>query len=280
MTKPRSVTDIKSALLRPALTSHFQVQIPFPPEIRELIGVEQDTLNLACSDASLPGSQLTTLENNNDRTGVTEKHAYRRQFDDRIDLTFYVDAKNYLSIRFFEGWISYIMNEDQNSNPFSGGNNLASRAYNYRVKYPNDYIADQGLKVIKFERDYQQQLTYEFIRSFPISISSMPISFDASSLLKLSVSMSYIRYVVIKAPKKSTTGDGFNPLGPDAPTFSNASNFDVKGLFSPEAQASFNTDQFANLSTFNKNAFNTEVLSSEDVRLVQEELNFSTSLNL
>lgn len=280
MTKPRSVTDIKSALLRPALTSHFQVQIPFPPEIRELIGVEQDTLNLACSDASLPGSQLTTLENNNDRTGVTEKHAYRRQFDDRIDLTFYVDAKNYLSIRFFEGWISYIMNEDQDSNPFSGGNGLASRAYNYRVKYPNDYIADQGLKVIKFERDYQQQLTYEFIRSFPISISSMPISFDASSLLKISVSMSYIRYIVIKAPKKSTTGDGFNPLGPDAPTFSNASNFDAKGLFSPEAQASFNTDQFANLSTFNKNAFNPNVISSEDARLVQEELNFSTSLNL
>ena len=43
---------------------------------------------LSCSEASLPGSQLTTLEQTYDRTGVTEKFAYRRQFDDRIDLTF------------------------------------------------------------------------------------------------------------------------------------------------------------------------------------------------
>ena len=42
--------------------------------------------------ASLPGSNLATIDVNNDRTGVTEKHVHRRVFDDRIDLTFYVDA--------------------------------------------------------------------------------------------------------------------------------------------------------------------------------------------
>ena len=240
MPTPRSVSDIKSKLLRPALTSHFEVQLSFPEALRSFLGVDQDTVNLSCCEASLPGSQLTTLENNNDRTGVTERHAYRRQFDDRIDLTFYVDAKNYTAIRFFEGWISYIMNEEQDDNPFSGGGgndereqppNLASREYNYRVKYPNDYIADQGLKVIKFERDYQQQLTYEFIRSFPLSISSMPVSFDASSLLKVTVSMSYIRYIVLKTPSKTGSQGGFNP-------------FD---LFNLGDQADFNGNQFLNL---------------------------------
>ena len=107
------------------------------------------------------------------------------------------------------------------TNPFSGWTgpilkmqppNLASREYHYRVKYPNDYIADQGLKVIKFERDYQQQLTYEFIRSFPLSISSMPVSFEASSLLKVTVSMSYIRYIVLKTPSKTGRQGGFNPF--------------------------------------------------------------------
>jgi hypothetical protein len=239
MPTPRSVSDIKSKLLRPALTSHFEVQLSFPEALRSFLGVEQDTVNLSCCEASLPGSQLTTLENNNDRTGVTERHAYRRQFDDRIDLTFYVDAKNYTAIRFFEGWISYIMNEDQDDNPFSGGGgptidqppNLASREYNYRVKYPNDYIADQGLKVIKFERDYQQQLTYEFIRSFPLSISSMPISFDASSLLKVTVSMSYIRYIVLKTPSRTGSQGGFNP----------------NNQFNPSSQAQANSDSFLNL---------------------------------
>ena len=239
MPTPRSVSDIKSKLLRPALTSHFEVQVAFPQELRRFLGSDQDTFNLSCCEASLPGSQLATLENNNDRTGVTEKHAYRRQFDDRIDLTFYVDAQNYTAIRFFEGWISYIMNEDQDDNPISadGGPNqaqppnLASRSYNYRVKYPNDYIADQGLKVIKFERDYQQQLTYEFIRSFPLSISSMPISFDASSLLKVTVSMSYIRYIVLKTPSKTA------PLIPPVPAT----------RFNPSSQAQSNAQSFTNL---------------------------------
>ena len=239
MPTPRSVSDIKSKLLRPALTSHFEVQLSFPPEVRSYLGVNQDNVNLSCCEASLPGSQLTTLENNNDRTGVTEKHAYRRQFDDRIDLTFYVDAQNYTAIRFFEGWISYIMNENQDDNPFSGGGgptqdappSLASRSYNYRVKYPNDYIADQGLKVVKFERDYQQQLTYEFVRSFPLSISSMPISFDASSLLKVTVSMSYIRYIVLKTPTRTGSRGSFNP-------------FD---LLNPSSQAQANSDSLRNI---------------------------------
>ena len=239
MPTPRSVSDIKSKLLRPALTSHFEVQLSFPQELRSFLGTDQENVNLSCCEASLPGSQLATLENNNDRTGVTEKHAYRRQFDDRIDLTFYVDAQNYTAIRFFEGWISYIMNEDQENNPFSAGTgptqdappNLASREYNYRVKYPNDYIADQGLKVIKFERDYQQQLTYEFIRSFPLSISSMPVSFEASSLLKVTVSMSYIRYIVLKTPSRTA------PLIPPLPA----------ARFNPGDQADFNGNQFLNL---------------------------------
>ena len=239
MPTPRSVSDIKSKLLRPALTSHFEVQLSFPQELRSFLGTDQENVNLSCCEASLPGSQLATLENNNDRTGVTEKHAYRRQFDDRIDLTFYVDAQNYTAIRFFEGWISYIMNEDQDNNPFSAGTgptqdappNLASREYNYRVKYPNDYIADQGLKVIKFERDYQQQLTYEFIRSFPLSISSMPVSFEASSLLKVTVSMSYIRYIVLKSPSVTRPQGGFNPFN----------------LLNPSNQADFNGKQFLDI---------------------------------
>ena len=71
-----------------------------------------------------------------------------------------------------------------------------SENYFYRMRYPDDYIASQGLKVTKFEKDHLNPLTYEFIRSFPLAINSMPVSYDGSSLLKCSVSMSYIRYVV------------------------------------------------------------------------------------
>ena len=204
-----SVDDVKANLLRPSLTSYFAVQIALPTndgketdvsrKLREVLGADQGQLNLLCTDTSLPGSQLTTMDINNDRTGVTEKHAYRRMFDDRIDFTFYVDASNYLPIRFFETWMRGIMNEDD---PFaSGGGPLAnlkdskSINYHYKPTYPDEYTADQGLKIFKFERDYKQFMTYEFIRSFPLSISSMPVSYSGNDLLKCTVSMSYIRYI-------------------------------------------------------------------------------------
>ena len=225
MPAPKSVSQIKSALLRPALTSHFDVEIPFPSTLRGILGVGQSNLNLSCSEASLPGSQLATLDQANDRTGVTEKHAYRRQFDDRIDLTFYVDAGNYASIRFFESWISYAMGEDLQSTE----NQIAARNYNYRARYPNDYIMDQGLKVTKFERDYRQQLTYNFVRAFPLAISSMPVSFDASSLLKVTVSMSYIRYYITELNRKTiTTQPQIQTPGQQAQF--NASNLTLPGL--------------------------------------------------
>ena len=83
------------------------------------------------------------------------------------------------------------------------------------MNYPDDYVTGGGngggeLRVVKFERDFdgsfkgnngvvngtQNGLTYHFVRAFPISVASMPISYEASSLLKCTVSMSYIRYFI------------------------------------------------------------------------------------
>ena len=230
--KTKTIAEIKSALLNPALTSHFDVQMPFPTALKSILGVEQRSFNLSCSDASLPGSQLSTFEINNDRTGVTERHAYRRQFDGKIDLTFYVDAKRYLSIRFFEAWISYIMNEEK------GDKDIAAKEYHYRAKYPIDYMMDQGLKITKFERDYQNSLTYNFVRAYPVSVSSMPVSYDASSLLKVTVSMNYIRYYINKPVRTS----GSTP--PNVTEQSNINNQFFNNQF-------FTTDLDLNLGTEN-----------------------------
>ena len=157
---------------------------------------KQSKLNLLCSEATLPGSSLATHENNSDFTGVTEKFAYRRLYDDRIDFTFYVDAANYLPIRFFESWIKFIVGESQTKAERSGKLSSKDPNYFYRVKYPNNYIVD-GLKITKFERTHNgATLIYNFVNAYPISITSMPVSYDTSSLLKCTVSFSYIRYYV------------------------------------------------------------------------------------
>ena len=198
----RSMDVIKATLLTPALTSHFDVEVALPGgelgrKLNGILGgsVQQDRLNIMCSDTSLPGSSLATLELTNDRHGVTEKHAYRRIFEDRIDLTFYVDANGYLPIKFFETWMSEIMNEDSSD--------ALNPNYFYRSKYPDEYTAE-GLKITKFERDHNRSIDYTFVRTFPLAINSMPISYDSSSLLKCTVSMCYIRYILGK-PSSPTT---------------------------------------------------------------------------
>ena len=208
----RNVSTIKSTLLAPATTSHFDVEIGFPSgslgaKLRGILGgttLQQDRLNLMCSEAVLPGSSLATTEVNNDYTGVTERHAYRRIYDETIDISFYIDAANYLPVQFFETWISEILNEDQEE--------AISPNYTYRAKYPDDYMNEQGLKIIKFEKDLNSQLQYTFIRSYPRSITSMPVTYDGSSLLKCSVQMSYIRYVmraITNTSRKTVIGDPF-----------------------------------------------------------------------
>ena len=81
---------------------------------------------------------------------------------------------------------------------------LKDTRYHYRMNFPKEYRCETGLKVIKFERDYKTELPkhgyssleYEFIGAYPVSVSSMPVSYDSSSLLKCSVSMTYLRYVI------------------------------------------------------------------------------------
>ena len=206
--RPRSVDEIKANLLNPALTSQYHVNIGKPFNDAGFDGFlssiggnyKQDQLNLQCSEASLPGSQLATSEIINDFYGVTERHVYRRQFDDRIDLTFYCDAEQYLPIRFFEAWMNYITNT---------GDGVEKENYSYRMKFPSKYKGP--LEVTKFEKSTGAKrkdgrsaksvrpLTYKFVNAFPLAISSMPVTYDSSDLLKCNVSFAYSRYYIAES---------------------------------------------------------------------------------
>jgi hypothetical protein len=215
-----TIDSIRSKLLRPSLTSQYicNFQPPGTEFIsnrmtlwRTTLGANDtyDYVSLACAEASLPGSSLATIDIDNDYHGVSEKHAYRRIYDDRIDFTFYVtinDQKQYYVIKFFEAWIGYIVNEQ-----YTAKTPVSQKNYNYRVNYPRNYYAD-SLSVTKFEKDYDlsslsevgtgNALTYNFENAYPININSMPVSYDQSDLLKCTVSFSYSRYW-ISAPTES-----------------------------------------------------------------------------
>ena len=205
----KGISSIKSLILNPALTSHYQVTVAPPfnddgfsgflSDVGASYYPNQEKLNLSCCEAQLPGSQLATTEILNDFPGVTERHVYRRQFDDRIDLNFYCDAEQYLPVRFFEAWMNYITNTDLKQG-------IENENYSYRMKFPSKYKGP--LEVTKFEKNIQSRkkvkpLTYRFVNAFPLAISSMPVTYDSSDLLKCNVSFAYSRYYIDKSTSVS-----------------------------------------------------------------------------
>jgi len=201
---PRTIDNLLKKIGNAAFTSHYECQFSLPSNndakkyfnqrgAAGFIGSKVDNANaeivrLSCAEASLPGSSLATIEINNDYSGVTEKHAYRRLYDNEASFTFYVD-KEYKIIDFFENWIAWISGE----NSIEG---QKDRVYNYRFNFPDSYKSD-SLFITKFERDYTgRRLSYQFINAFPISINSMPVSYESSQLLKCTVSFTYSRYVI------------------------------------------------------------------------------------
>lgn len=249
--QPRNVSQIKSFLLKPAFTSTYEVSINIPTGKSNFVGylkangistVNSELLTLSCSEASLPGSNLTTHEINNDFHGVTERHAYRRVYDDRMDLTFYVDSEEYYTLRFFEIWMKFIANESQAS--VEGGVGVNAREYAYRMKYPDEYMG--SFRVVKFEKSKggsrlaqrEYTLTYNFIGAFPISITSIPLSYDSSDLLKVTVSMTYLRYFLDSNSTGALRLEDIATQSPDAQAASNASQFENPQFGTAEIQNS------------------------------------------
>ena len=221
---PRPVPnfEVKQKLLRPALTSHFQC-IFNPPDVQEIRqyyidGAQGNTITLLCSDASLPGSSVLTNDINDDYTGITERLGYRRQYDNTMEFTFYVDQGSanggYNIIRLFEAWIRYAMGETTEAEDSN---------YYYRVRYPDEpeigYRTEMFIQ--KFERDFLgNYLEYVFVRAYPVAIASMPVSYNASELLKCTVSFTFNRYVLRSRPNQpiEPLGEPRPPGVPNPPT--------------------------------------------------------------
>jgi len=217
-TKPKqhSMSALKAKILQPSLTSHYEVYIQASTEVNAVLSNTnsgprldvtppgsgaskiEDRLVVPCTEASLPGSRVATHELKDDYTGVTQKHAHRRLYDDSANFTFYVDAEEYYVIRYFEGWLSWIHQEN-----FSGPDRHRFRQnFNHRMAFPRSYYAAE-LSITKFERDYNTQsgkLLYQFRDAFPIGISAMPMSYDSSQLMKCTVEFQFSRYIVSSDP--------------------------------------------------------------------------------
>ena len=206
----KKISEFKPLITNLAQTSHYQVIFGgLNDDLSTYLderGVDTrfitNSAGLLCSSASIPGSSLATADINGNFMGVQEKMAHTRIFT-QIQLEFYVDS-DYRMIKFLEHWMEFIAS-GSNQNP--GDNH-----YYYRMQYPSAYKSN-STKIIKFDRDYKRELEYNFIGLFPINMSSVPISYDASDILKVSVAFNYERYIPGKITSKSKSGGTSNNVG-------------------------------------------------------------------
>jgi len=192
-----STSSLKAKFMNLAQTSQFMVKFQPPADVATMLegrGLnyrdESGFLELLCNETSLPGSTLATHDKTNDYMGVTEKLAYRRIYDETLDMTFYVDKK-YKIIEFFEGWIDWISGVGDNPGGIAAYKNTQ---VGFRNHFPDSYKTN--IHVNKFEKDLlDRQLYHTFVDAFPIAINNIPISYETSDILRFSVSFSYVRYV-------------------------------------------------------------------------------------
>ena len=211
--RPYKTSELKSRITNLAQTSVYQLKIQPPAGLFSLlkeVGRDLDynrageNLELLCDSAVLPGSSFATHEPTNDYAGVTEKMAYRRMYDGTLDLSLMVDS-NYNVIEMLDGWLDFISGVGITGSRQS----YKSRNVNYRMTYPEQYRTE--LYLTKFEKDVSypddfgdviegvldppKQLLYTFVGAFPSSVTSTPVSYGPSDVLRVNVSFSYMRYV-------------------------------------------------------------------------------------
>jgi len=200
-----SMTQARDIIGSPALTNHYFVYIAIPAAVRsyiannyqaeapEIINFLNTKLSFFCSEATLPVSSYATAEVKDNYLGITQEFAHTRLYTD-LDFTFYVD-NNYNILRYFELWMDYIGSGAETINETQPNEN--EKNFYRRFQFPDAYKTSNA-RIVKFEKDFDQALEFEFINLFPKGLTSIPVSYGPADLLKVTVTLNFDRYRVYR----------------------------------------------------------------------------------
>jgi len=189
--RPRRISDFKPTFTNLAQTSHYQVIFGgLPLGVRQHLSVRgvnyrfiTETSGLLCSNAVIPGSTLADAKIIGHFQGVTENMTHSRIFPD-ITFEFYVD-KDYKLLKFFEHYIEFVANGSRYD--------MSKKDYFFQMEYPDDYKMEKT-RLIKFDRDYDAEMEYNFFGMYPFQMANTPVKYENSEVLKISVNFHVDRY--------------------------------------------------------------------------------------
>jgi len=203
--RPRRIADIKPLLTNLAQNSHYQIIFGgLPIELQNYLAKRGvtipfivDSAGLLCYNASLPTTSFNSKTVDGNFMGIQEKFAVARMYDE-ISLDFYVD-KNYLMIKFLESWMEFIASGSHNPIETNAGPvNQRNANYFIRMQYP-EYYKTNYTRIIKFDRDYNQEIEYTFVGFWPISMGAPTLTYTQSEVLKISATFKFDRYIAGRA---------------------------------------------------------------------------------
>ena len=122
------------------------------------------------------------------------------------------------------------------------------------MQYPEYYKCDRT-SIVKFDRDYNKEIEYSFIGLFPSSISSIPVSYNSSEILKMAATFEYDRYIAGKSLSLDIFRGGSNNEEPKSPQATNSN---------PETPKTANTSNNIQNITFYDRKFTNEEISALD----------------
>lgn len=175
-----------------AKSDRFLVFFGVPPIMTTLgggvIGSIVQLLPLQCEAAGLPGRSFASFEA---RTyGPNIKYPYQSIFGD-VSLTFFCVSNPSGSTgaglyekRFFDEWMEQI-------NPSTQDTNIARGGF-YNFNYKDDYVTTITVE----HYDTQDNIDYgiELIDAFPLDVSSVPLSWQDDSVMRVTVTLAYTRW--------------------------------------------------------------------------------------
>lgn len=216
-----NLEDILTLFGRPSFSSFYMVFMPVGQVGSDLADAFNDRnlfnnnknayrleekISLLCSDATIPGAEFNTVEVRGNRQGVVERYPNYKIFPN-VDFSFMVDDGHSV-LRLFDTWMNFI-------SPLEGDED-SSNSY-YRFRYPEDYILD--FYVVKFEKnegaysgendpknmfEQSEKTVYKFKRAYPVNFSSIPLSYDQSSLIKATIRFQYDRFFTFDVKNNKT----------------------------------------------------------------------------
>jgi len=188
--RPGNISDFKSQMTTPAMTTQFDVVINLPQAVRSYIlenfedGIDVDRaiegLRFKIEAAELPGRSIATSDHK--FYGPINKIPYSSTY---IDTTFTViNSLDYAETRVFQLWQDYIVGQHRvnNFHPEAGAN--------FNMNYFREYT--NGTVIINaYDMSTKKMKSVSLIDAYPLTISPIQMNWGGDNISKSQITMTY-----------------------------------------------------------------------------------------